>query len=176
MKIEIVNKRDLSVAEKLKDVLYKKVNKLDKYFDKETPIKISLKEEGGKCKLEIQMRLSDTFLGAEAVAPNFYDAIDLVLPKIEKQIVKYRKKFDKKVKQTAFDNAYLYAESYADNPQSIVKVKKFELLPLSVEEAIVQLEISGHDFYLFLHKDDQKVKVIYKRFGNDYGLIEPIVE
>ncbi len=175
MKIEIVNKRNVSVPDKLSNVIEKKVNRLDKYFEDETPIKVTLKGEGSKCKLEMQMHISGAFLGAEAVADNMYDAIDIALPKIEKQIVRYRARFDKKVKQNAFDNAYLYSTDYSEKPERIVKRKSFELIPMNVEEAIAQLEISGHDFYVFLDDKENTVKVLYRRFENDYGLIEPKV-
>lgn len=173
MKIEIVNKKNSAVPDKLKNVIEKKVGKLDKYFDEQTPIKVALKGEGNKCKIELQMKLSESFLGAENVSDNFYDAIDSALPKLEKQIIKYRSRFDKKLKKNSVDENYLYAKDYENVPDKIVKKKTFDLVPLTIEEAIFQMDSLGHEFFIFLDSSTRKVNVLYKRFDNDYGLIEP---
>lgn len=173
MKIEIVAKKNMLVPEKLKALIEKKVDKLDKYFDEETPIKVSLKGEGNKCKIELQMMLQDTYLGSECVAENFYDGIDICLPKIEKQIIKHRSRFDKKLKKNSVDDDYLFLKDYNSTVDKIVKRKSFDLVPMSVEEAIFKMDALGHEFFIFLEEKSNKVNVLYKRFDNDYGLIEP---
>ncbi len=169
MNIEIINMRNYPVNDKLKAVLEKKIQKLDKFFDESLPVKLSLKKEGENCKLEISLNLDKQFLKAYAVCDNMYDAVDKCIPKIEKQILKYRSRFDKKLKKSVSD----FESKNLESEQKIVKTKEFELQPMEIEEAIFQMDFSGHDFYVFLEEQSQKVKVLYKRFDGDYGLINP---
>ena len=172
MKIEIVG-RNYDVGEKLKDVTAKKLSKLDKYFDEESKAKVSFKKEATTLTIEVMLDYAGRLVRATASGDNFYDGLDVVLPKLEGQIRKYRTRFDKHQK----NSAYLAAAEYfkeAENKQSkVVKQKKFTLKPMTVEEAIEELELLGHTFYVFLEAKSNTVQVIYKRNDGDLGLIEP---
>ncbi len=173
MKIEIINKRNYTVNDKLKDVILKKTAKLDKYFGDEIPVKVFLKSEGNKCKMEFQLSMGKAFLNAEAVADNMYDAVDRVLPKIEKQIVKHKTRLDEKVKINPIKEEAMEFVREPLKDEAVVKVKEFDLAPMQLDEAIYQMDMSGHEFYVFLDVETNEIKVLYKRYDDDYGLIVP---
>ncbi|MEG1519530.1 MAG: ribosome-associated translation inhibitor RaiA [Clostridia bacterium] len=168
MKIEIINKRNYTVNDKLREVIERKTSRLEKYFSEDIPVKVFLKSEGDKCKMEMQLSLGKIFLTAEVVADNMYDAIDRVLPKIEKQIIKHKGRLEDKVKLNPIKEEIPELVKH----ETIVKVKEFELSPMSIEEAMYQMDLSGHEFYVFLDEDNA-VKVLYRRFENGYGVIVP---
>lgn len=168
MKIEIINKRNYAVNDKLKEVIERKISRLEKYFGDEIPVKVFLKSEGERCKMEVQLTLGKIFLNAEAVADNMYDVIDKVLPKIEAQITKHKGRLSDKVKLNPIkEDAVREATK-----ETVVKVKEFELKPMPIEDAMYQMDLSGHEFYVFMDEDNT-VKVLYKRFDNAYGIIIP---
>ncbi len=172
MRIEIVVK-NYQMSEKLNDIIVKKVSKLDKYFEEDTRCKIYLKKEGKDSKMEIQLDYKGSFLRAQAYAENFYDALDVVLPKLESQIYKHRTKMEKKLRSGAFNESALFGEVDNDPPR-IVKTKQFAMRPMSIDEAIEEFEIVGHDFYVFLDGESGKIKVLYLRDDGNIGLIEPV--
>lgn len=171
MKIDLVAK-NYQVNEKIDGVIAKKVAKLDKYFEEDAKCKIYLKKENARtCKMEMEVNYKNNILRAQAYAENFYDAIDLVVPKLEKQIYKYRSKLEKQLKQNAFKEN-LFAEEEL-RPLKLVKTKKFKLQPMDVEEAMEEFEMLGHTFYVFLDKATSSVKVLYLRDDGNVGLIDP---
>jgi putative sigma-54 modulation protein len=171
MKIELVAK-NYQVNEKIDGVIAKKVAKLDKYFEDDAKCKIYLKKENARtCKIEMEVNYKNNMVRAQAYAENFYDAIDLVIPKLEKQIYKYRSKLEKQLKQNAFKDEAFAAEDL--RPLKLVKTKKFKLTPMDINEAMEEFEMLGHTFYVFLDKESSKVKVLYLRDDGDLGLIDP---
>ena len=171
MKIELVAK-NYQVNEKIDGVIAKKVAKLDKYFEDDSRCKIYLKKENVRtCKIEMEVNYKNNMVRAQAYAENFYDAIDLVIPKLEKQIYKYRSKLEKQLKQNAFKEVSFAEEDI--RPLKLVKTKKFKLQPMDVAEAMEEFEMLGHTFYVFLDKESSKVKVLYLRDDGDVGLIDP---
>lgn len=171
MKIEIVAK-NYQVNEKLGDIIDKKVARLDKYFDDDTKCKIYLKKENISYKMEIELFYKSNLIRAQAYAGNFYDAIDLVLPKIERQIYKHRTKLEKQLRKNAFKDA-VYKEEDLKRIK-LVKTKQFNLMPMTVDEAMDEFELLGHTFYVFLDKTSEKVKILYQRDDGNVGLIDPI--
>ena len=174
MKIEIVAK-NYHVNQELKDVLDKKIAKLDKYFDDDSRCKLYLKKEKKEAKIELSLDYQGQLIRAEAKAENFYDAIDIVLPKVERQIYKHRSKLEAKLKKGAYKGDKLFEEQPAEEDFRLVKTKQFEVKPLSVDEAIVEFELSGYGFYVFLDVETNTVKVLYLREDGNIGLIDPIV-
>ncbi|MBQ9482036.1 MAG: ribosome-associated translation inhibitor RaiA [Clostridia bacterium] len=170
MRIEIVVK-NYQMGEKLNNIIVKKVNKLDKYFDEEARCKIYLKNEGKDSKMEIQLDYKGAFIRAQAYAENFYDALDMVLPKLERQIYKQRTKLEKQ--RVAQPEAFEFEGVETVDPK-LVKTKRFDMRPMSVDEAIEEFEMIGHTFYVFLEQDSNKIKVLYLRDDGNLGLIEPV--
>ena len=172
MRIEIVVK-NYQMSEKLNEIILKKVNKLDKYFEEDTRCKIYLKKEGKDSKMEVQLDYKGCFLRAQAYAENFYDALDVVLPKLESQIFKHRTKLEKQLRKSVDMNAKVYGEVEPVDAK-LVKTKRFEMRPLTIDEAIEEFEMMGHSFYVFLDAETNKIKVLYLRDDGNVGLIEPV--
>ena len=172
MKIEIVAK-NYQVNEKISSVIEKKVAKLDKYFEDDSKCKVYLKKENRTCKLELEVLYKNNILRAQGYAENFYDAIDLVIPKLEKQSYKHRSKLEKQLRQNALKEELFSSDDLI--PVKIVKTKQFKLTPMALDEAMEEFELLGHDFYVFLDKESDKVKVLYLRDDGDLGLIDPVV-
>ncbi|MBP5308142.1 MAG: ribosome-associated translation inhibitor RaiA [Clostridia bacterium] len=170
MRIEIVVK-NYQMGEKLNNIIVKKVNKLDKYFDDEARCKIYLKNEGKDSKMEIQLDYKGSFIRAQAYAENFYDALDMVLPKLERQIYKQRTKLEKQ--RVAATETFEFEGADAAAPK-LVKTKKFDMRPMSVDEAVEEFEMIGHSFYVFLEQESNRIKVLYLRDDGNLGLIDPV--
>jgi len=174
MKIEFLSK-NYSPSDKLKTVIEHKLEKLDKFFEDDTKIKVMLKQSKEIYTLELTIVIDRGVLRAEVSSDNMYNNIDVALPKLEKQIIKHHKKIEAKFKKF---KAKDFAPPTADEtePQSaLVKSKTFTLTPMTVEDAIEELELVGHDFFVFLNKTSNSVNVVYKRVDNNYGLIETVV-
>ncbi len=174
MKIEITSK-DYNVSEKLKDIIEKKVSKLDKYFNDDAVAKIACKKEGNLNKLELTVRSKGLFYRSEVTSDNMYDNIDLALPKVERQIVKYGDKFFTRLKKDSLNKDFLFFDEMPPMPkQEVVKKKTFELEPISVEDAKMFLDTIDNNFYVFLNRETGKVNILYKRLDNNLGLIEVV--
>ena len=175
MKIEFTA-RNYDISEHLKKVATSKLDKLDKYFDgKDTFAKVCFKKESSSLTTEVMLDYAGKFVRATATSDNFYDNLDAVLPKLEGQIRKYRTRFDKHAKNSAYIDDALFDDGKYEKSASykIVKEKHFALRPMTVEEACAELELLGHSFYVFLDAKTNTVQVLYKRNDGDLGLIEP---
>ncbi len=174
MKIEI-NSKNYNVSEKLKDIIEKKVSKLDKYFNDDAVAKVNCKMEGLASKLELTVRSRGLFYRAEVTGDNMYENIDLALPKVERQIIKYGDKFFTRLKKDSLNKDYLFFDETPifEKPE-VVRKKSFELEPISVEDAEVFLETIDNNFYIFLNRETNRVNVLYKRNDGNLGLIEAI--
>ena len=174
MKISYTAK-NYNVSDKFKEILEKKLNKLEKYFDDDVIVKVNCIEQAKQNKLEVTINSKGMFFRSEVTSDNMYNNIDLALPKIEKQIVKQGSKFKTKLKKDAFQTNELMfidaVEEAKSNPK-LVKTKKFELDPLTVEDAEAYMEAVDHNFYVFLNAETGNVNIIYKRNDKNYGLIE----
>lgn len=173
MRIEYLSK-NYTAGEKLKDIISKKVNRLDKFFDDDTAVKVMLKQSNEIYTLELTIFVDNGVLRAEVSSDNMYNNIDLALPKLEKQIIKHHKKIadkSKKFRGSEFtDAAYQAPEEERDF--KVVRSKAYKLTPMTVEDAIEELELIGHSFYVFENKATNNVNVLYRRNDGDYGLID----
>jgi len=175
MKIEFLSK-NYSPSDKLKTVIEHKLEKLDKFFDEDTKIKVMLKQSKEIYTLELTINIDKGVLRSEVSSDNMYNNIDIALPKLEKQIIKHHKKIESKFKNfKAKDFATIPTVEEVEPQSIVVKSKTFELTPMTVDDAIEELELVGHDFFVFLNKTTNMVNVVYKRTDNNYGLIETVV-
>ncbi|MBE7087497.1 MAG: ribosome-associated translation inhibitor RaiA [Clostridiales bacterium] len=176
MKIEITT-RNCNATEHLKGVIEQKINKLDKYFgNPDTSAKVCLKKEGSSLTTEVMLTYAGKFVRATASSDNFYDNLDAVLPKLEGQIRKHRTRFDKNQSNNAFSSGVEFDKAFDYEQKSagkLVKEKKFTLSPMTVDEAIEEMELLGHNFYVFKNVKTATVQVIYLRNDGDIGLIDP---
>ncbi len=171
MKIELLGK-NYDVSEKLKEITAQKLSKLDKYFESdETKAKVCFKKQASTLTTEVMLDYTGKFVRATASGDNPYDTLDLILPKLEGQIRKYRTRFDKHQKNVAYRQDATFMKEEAKSG-TIVKQKKFTLKPMTVEEAIEEMELLGHSFYVFKEVKSDTVQVLYLRKDGDFGLIE----
>ena len=174
MRVEFLCK-NYNASDKLKDVIRRKIDKLDKFFEEETTVKVVLKETRDVETMEVTVGVSGSFIRGEVSGESMYDNIDLVLPKLEKQIIKHHSKIKSK-KFKVKDLGGAEAEEAKIIPKSkVVREKVYNLTPMTVEDAIEEMELLGHDFYVFLNKETGNTCVLYVRNDKDYGLIETTV-
>ena len=174
MRIEIIG-RDYNVAERLTEVVQKKLAKFDKFFDDEAQAKVVCRKEGeDRLTMEITITFGGRIIRSECTSENMYDNVDVVIPKIERQVEKHRAKLARKLRPDAFD-AIDFPEEIAADIQSRkpVREKSFELIPMDVDEATLQLELLDHNFFIFLNVENGKVNVVYRRGDGKVGLINP---
>ena len=174
MKLEIIC-RNSECSDHLRSVTEKKLSKLDKYFGgNEAEAKVYLKAEKDTLTTEVMLDYAGKFIRASASGKTFYDNLDAVLPKIEGMIRKYRTIFDKNRKNSAFKAASEYDVSgKEENVKSdIVRKKRLVLSPITVKEAVEEMERLGHSFFVFKEAKTDSVQVIYKRNDGDLGIIE----
>ena len=170
MRIELIGK-DYVISERLKEILEKKLGKLDKFFSDDAQASVVCRKEGERQTMEVNVKFGGRLVRSEYSSDNMYDNIDVILPKIIKQIEKHRTKLSKKLRPDAF-----IGETEIEPEvklSKIVKEKKFEIVPMSIEEATLQLDLLGHDFFIFLNESTGKVGVVYKRNDGAIGLLSP---
>lgn len=176
MKIKIFGK-NIEVTEGIKGAVEEKLGKLDKYFAEETKADVTLSVNRNDQKVEVTIPVKGGIIRAEEVSEDMYASIDMVEETIERQLVKYKNKLvdKKKSYRDNFTNDYIEAD-YEDEDEDVVKIvrtKSFGIKPMDAEEACIQMELLGHNFFVFLNAETEEVNVVYKRKGNTYGLIEP---
>lgn len=171
MNIQYVSK-DYKITNKFKEILEKKLEKLNKYFSNNVDIKVNCTKQGDFDKLELTVSSEGTFVRSEVTSDNMYNNIDLALPKIEKQIVKASSRAkSRQIKDFASELEFLTELPVLDTSK-VVRKKTFELVPLTIDDAKFNLEALGHSFYIFLNAETGKVNVLYKRNLGNLGLIE----
>ena len=162
----------------LKEMVEKKLSKVKKFFEPEVEAKATLSVQKNKQKIEITIPFNGILLRAEEETEDMYKSIDLVVSKLERQIRKQRTKLSRKnhesLRFAKLDEVALESSNeFEEENGKVVKVKKFGVKPMSVEEAVLQMELIGHNFFVFQDSDENKINVIYKRKDGDYGLLEP---
>lgn len=171
----IISGKNIDVTEGLKTAVREKIGKLERYFTPETEIHVTLSVEKDRQKIEITIPMKGNIIRAEQVSNDMYVSIDLVEEIIERQLRKYKNKLvDQKQAALSLNQAFIEEEnSQEDEEIKIVRTKRFAVKPMDVEEACIQMELLGHDFFVFRSADTDEVNVVYKRKGSTYGLIEP---
>lgn len=162
--------------ENFKNLVTKKLNKFEKYFNDEAIVKVKTNCLGrDKNTMEISVNSKNTNVRSVVTSANMMGNIDIILPKVERQIVKSRDKFDPKYKKSDSDASEVFDDGNdsAKINGKVVKVKKYNISVTNVENAIEEMELLSHNFYIFVNGDNNKVSVVYKRNDGDYGLIEP---
>ena len=175
MKIELVSK-NYNEGSRLVGVIEKQLGNLDNYFSGDADALVKLSTVGNdKFTMEITVRFGGYIARAEVTGSNMYDNIDLILPKLEKQIARFRDRMNSKVPKKALPLKTDVEEAAAPREYygNIVKEKHFDISIVTVDEAIAEMELLDHDFYVFVNAENNRVSVVYKRRDGDYGLITP---
>ena len=166
--------RNIEVTQGLREAVEDKLGKLDRFFAPATEAVVRLSVQKDIQKIEVTIPVKGHIIRAEESSSDMYVSIDLVEEILERQLKKYKNKLiDKKQSAPSFSEAFLQEDASAEEEIQIVKSKKFAVKPMDPEEACVQMELLGHNFYVFLNADTEDVNVVYKRKGGTYGLIEP---
>lgn len=174
MRISITGKNiDLTPA--LENAIVDKLEKLGKYFNEDVEVIVTLSVEKQRQKIEVTIPVKGNIIRSEQVSNDMYVSLDLVEEVIERQLRKYKKKIiDKHQSGSGFRKEFV--EKEIDAPQeeiTITRTKRFGMKPMYPEDACVQMELLGHNFFVFRNAETEEVNVVYKRKGNTYGLIEP---
>ncbi|WP_377863875.1 ribosome hibernation-promoting factor, HPF/YfiA family [Bacillus sp. R86525] len=170
---------NIEVTPALKEYVEKKLSKLERYFDTFPEIKVNLKVYSDKQRIEVTIPFTDLLLRAEETNSDMYAAIDLVVDKIERQIRKHKTKVNRKLREKGsvktnfiLPEAVAVLDAVEEDKLELVRTKRFDLKPMDVEEAILQMDMLGHSFFVFTNADTNETNVVYSRKDGKYGLIE----
>ncbi len=180
MKITVVGK-NMHIRESLKEMVEEKLKKFEKFFESDVDVKVTLSHLKELQTAEITIFLKNgVILRSEGSDENMKSALDFVIDKLLRQLKKHKTNIEKQYRKNISIryeeiNDYDFEaeeEEESDEPK-IVRSKKFPVKPMSPEEAVLQMEMLHHAFFVFLNDKTEEVNVVYKRKGGDYGIIEP---
>ncbi len=173
MKFVIVGK-NIEVTPGLRSAVEDKIGKLEKYFTPDTEVHVTLSVEKERQKIEVTIPVKGNIIRSEQVSNDMYVSIDLVEEVIERQLKKYKTKIVNQKQSSSFFKQEFIEKDFPDEEEiQIIRTKKFDIKPMYPEDACIQMELLGHNFYVFCNAETDQVNVVYKRKGNTYGLIEP---
>ena len=173
MNIIIIGK-NIDVTPGLREAVEEKIGKLEKYFTPDTEVHVTLSVEKDRQKIEVTIPVKGSIIRSEQVSNDHYVSIDLVEEIIERQLKKYKSKLvNYKQNSDNFKQDYIEKDFADDDEIKIIRSKKFDMKPMYPEDACVQMELLGHNFFVFQNAETDQVCVVYKRKGNTYGMIEP---
>jgi putative sigma-54 modulation protein len=180
----IIRGENIEVTPALREYVEKKVGRLERYFEEisaTTEAHITLRVIRDEDIIEVTIPLPGVILRAEDTHSDMYAATDLVVEKLERQIRKYKTKSTRKIREegslkTLFADAVPGTDTEDETNIDVVRNKRFTLKPMDVEEAVLQMDMLGHNFFVFSNAESDQVSVVYKRKDGKYGLIEPDLE
>ena len=173
MKI-VISGKNIDVTTGLRSAIETKLGKLEKYFTADTEVIVTLSVEKERQKIEVTIPVKGTIIRSEQTSNDMYVSIDLVEEIIERQLKKYKNKLIAQHQSGgSFQPAYMEQDFDEDEEVKIVRTKRFDIKPMYPEDVCVQMELLGHNFFVFYNAETDQVNVVYKRKGNTYGLIEP---
>jgi len=182
MKYNIRGQR-LEVTDALREYVEKKLSRLERYFEAppQSDVNVTLSVTKGHQAVEVTIPLPGALLRAEEKRDDMYASIDFVVDKLERQIRKHKTRINRNFREAGSARA-LFKEDYGsgvttlardeDEDMELVRTKRFNLKPMDVDEAILQMNLVGHNFYVFANNDTKEVNVVYRRNDGKYGLIE----
>ena len=166
--------RNIEVTPGLRAMVEKKIGKLEHFFTPDTEVIVALSAQKDRQKIEVTIPIKGNTIRAEESSTDMYVSIDLVEEIIERQLKKYKNKLIAQHQSGgSFQPAYMEQDFDEDEEVKIVRTKRFDIKPMYPEDACVQMELLGHNFFVFYNAETDQVNVVYKRKGNTYGLIEP---
>lgn len=178
----VVRGKNLEVTDSVRDYVTRKLAKLERFFHNILDAVVHFYLERGLIKVEVTMSASGIVIRGESSGPDWRTAFDAVIDKLERQIKRHKEKLKKKgalrkeevesMETGEFALVESGKEASEPGPGEIVKTKEFVLRPMSLEDAILQMEFLGHNFFVFKDLDEERVKVVYKRKDGNYGLID----
>lgn len=171
MKLNIKG-RNIELTDALRQYIEKRINKFEKFLAELSEAVVTISTEKFTHKIDVLLKVNGHLIQAEGKTEDLYSAVDQVVEKLEKQILKYKEKVQNKNKKDSNKYNVAPAES-SEIAKKIVKFKKFDLRPMAPDEAVDQMELLDKDFFIFLNSFTGDINVVYRRKDGNYGLIEP---
>lgn len=171
----IISGKNIEITEALRERVTKRVKKLEKFFNSDTEVHVTLSVQRVSQIVEITIPFNGVTLRAEDQNEDMYTSIDRVVDLIERQIRKNKTRLERRFHENDFrvDNSKFTDNVQEETEFKVVRSKRFAVKPMDVEEAILQMNLLGHEFFMFYNADSSQVNVVYKRKDGNYGLIEP---
>ncbi len=163
--------KNIEVSDYLRELADKKLAKLERYFPEDTEVQVTMSVEKSRHIIEVTIPYAGGIIRGEEVTNDMYASIDNVIAKLEKQILRHKSKLNQTLRYEGESDDYDYEEDEDEAPK-IVRVKRFSMKPMDAEEAALQMELLGHNFFVFTNGRTGEMNVIYKRKDGNYGLIE----
>ena len=172
MKIQIIAK-NYDMGDKLHNYIETKLNKLEKFFNEDVTANVVVSKLKDTPKVEMTIKAKEAVFRAEVANDSVYDAVDIATERLQSQMSKLKGKLETRYKENkALKFEFIPEVEEAEEEELVIaRRKELELEPMVAEEAILQMEMLGHDFFVFLDMDTDTVSVVYKRKGNAYGLL-----
>lgn len=165
--------RNTTIKDSFKKNVEKKLSKLNRFFDDEVMANVTVTHENGREKVEITIKSNELFFRSEKTTNDRLDSLDQVVDSLFRQIVKNKSKLQKRMRKTAFEADYDSDFVGSEDNYEIVRSKRFNVKPMDVDEAILQMNLIGHSFYMFRNVESGDICVVYRRKDGNYGLLEP---
>jgi putative sigma-54 modulation protein len=171
----IITSKNFNASDHLKATIEKKFERLGKYFSDDIVANVTLVMEKGRQTMETTINAKGTIFRAEETSNDMYVAIDSIIDKLASQMSRFKTKLQRKHKEhKELEFGDLPDDSDIENEaMTVARSKKFDMMPMTSEEAIMQMELLGHTFFVFMNVDTSSVGVVYKRKNGDFGLLEP---
>ncbi|MCX7749386.1 MAG: ribosome-associated translation inhibitor RaiA [Clostridia bacterium] len=171
----IISGRNIEVTEALKDKVKKKIGRLEKFFNPGTEVHVTMSVQKARQIIEVTIPINGGVIRAEESNVDMYTSIDKVCDILERQIRRNKTRLEKKLREGAFrvENFTVDQEIQEEHDFKVARSKKFAIKPMTTEEAILQMNLLGHEFYMYSNADTKEVNVVYRRKDGNYGLIEP---
>lgn len=173
----IISGKNIELTEALRNKTVKKLGKLEKFFNTDTDVYVTMSVEKNRHIVEVTIPFNGMVLRAEESSNDMYAGIDMVIDVLERQVRRHKTRLKKRLYNGAIKTEYFDSSSKQDIKEEgefkIVRSKKFAVKPMVVEEAILQMNLLGHQFFVFRNADSEETSVVYKRKDGNYGLIEP---
>ena len=170
----IISGKNIDVTDGLKIAIQEKLGKLERYFTPDTEVHVTLSVEKERQKIEVTIPVKGNIIRSEQVSSDMYVSIDLVEEVIERQLRKYKTKIINKQQEAGnFQKTFIEDDFMEDEEVKIIRTKRFGIKPMYPEDACVQMELLGHNFFVFCNAETDEVCVVYRRKNGTFGLIEP---
>ncbi len=185
----IITGKNMEVSPRLRQTIEKKLGKLDRFFTPITEVIVTLSSQRERKKIEVTIPVKGTVIRSEQTSDDMLISLDLACEVLERQLLKYKNKIIDRHRESDNSQPAFAEGAFADDTKDdgaadtgeagdggdirIIRTKRFGLKPMFPEDACVQMELLGHDFFVFENADTEQVNVVYKRKDGAYGLIEP---
>ena len=166
--------RKTTVKDSFKEKVEKKLAKLDRFFDDAAVATVTVSNEKNRETVEITIRYNSLIFRSEKTSGDRNESLDCVVDILFKQIVKNKSKLESRVKAKAFDGISSEKDFVSEGNYNIIKHKKFPVRPMEIEEAVLQMNMLDHEFFMFENPETGIINVVYRRNNGDYGLLEPV--